>query len=388
MQASFPDEFALVAACCRWPPTAEVVADVQRRAAGALDWRLVLRVAARHRVIGLVYHALHAAGVPCPEDVQAILERKGGAIARQNLALAAETLRLQRHFDAAGIAAVVLKGASLAQRAYGSTAFKHGRDIDLVVPPAHAFAALRILEDDGYALVDPARELTDAQRHAYIARGYQMELFDARRGTRVELHWRLCENPHLLAGIDAFADGQSVPVAGGTVRTLNDADLFAYLCVHGADHFWFRLKWLADLNALLGTMDAAGLGALYAHAQAHGAGLCAGQALLLCERILGLRLPAVLHDVLVRDRGVRRLVAISLGNMIGANPAAEPVLDAARQAAELRWRFLLGRGTRFLLAQGGIAVTAPADVLRWPLPPALRFVYPLVRLPSWVMRRR
>ena len=66
----------------------------------------------------------------------------------------------------------------------------------------------------------------------------------------------------------------------------------------------------------------------------------------------------------------------------------QTVLDAARQAAELRWRFLFGRGTRFLLAQGAIAVTAPADVLRWPLPPALRFVYPLVRLPSWVMRRR
>jgi hypothetical protein len=388
MQPSFPEEFALVAVCCRWPPTAEVAAEVQQRAAGALDWRLVLRIAERHRVVGLVHHALHGAGVSCPEDVQAILKLKSASIARQNLALAAETLRLRRHFDEAGIAALVVKGASLAQRAYGSTAFKHGRDIDLVVPPANAFAALQILEGDGYALVDPARELTDAQRHAYIARGYQMELFNAPRGTRVELHWRLSENPHLLAGIDAFADGQFVPLAGGLVRTLSDADLFAYLCVHGAIHFWFRLKWLADLNALLAAKNDAELDALYAHAQAHGAGLCAGQALLLCERLLGLRTSPVLHDVLVRDRGVRRLVAISLGCMIGINPAAEPVLDAAQRAAELRWRFMVGRGPRFLLAQCAIAITAPADVLRWPLPPPLRFIYPLVRLPSWIMRRR
>jgi hypothetical protein len=388
MQASFSDEFALVAACCRWPPIADVVADVRRRAADALDWRLVLRIAERHRVVALVHHALHAAGVPCPDDVQALFERRSAAVARQNLALAAETLRLQRRFDAAGIPAVVLKGVTLAHRAYGGTAFKHGRDVDLVVPPAQACAALRILEDDGYALVDPARELTDAQRHAYIARGYQMELFDGRRGTRVELHWRLSENPHLLAGVDAFADGQSVPVAGGTVRTLNDADLFAYLCVHGADHFWFRLKWLVDLNALLAPIDDAGLGALYAHAHAHGAGLCAGVALLLCARILGRTLPAALHDALPCDRRVRRLVAISLDTMLGADPANAPVPDLARLAAELRWRFLFGRGPRFLLAQCAIAATAPADVLRWPLPPALRFVYPLVRLPSWVMRRR
>jgi hypothetical protein len=365
-----------------------MIATVQQRAAGPLDWSLVLRIAERHRVVGLVHHALHAAGVPCPENVQAILDRRSMAIAWQNFALAAETLRLQRHFAAARIPVVVLKGAALAQRAYGTTAFKHGRDIDLVVPRAHAFAALRLIEGDGYSLVDPARDLNDAQRYAYIARGYQMELADTRRGMRVELHWRLTENPHLLAGIDAFAGGQSVSIAGGAVPTLNDADLFAYLCVHGANHFWFRLKWLADLDAFLGQIGDAGLGDLYVHAQAHGAGLCAGQALLLCARILDRKLPADLHDKLVHDVGVRRLVALAIKNMVGADPAVAPVRNSARQAAEMRWRFLLGRGARFLLAQCGIAVTAPADVLRWPLPPVLRFVYPLVRLPSWVLRRR
>ena len=388
MQGSLSDEFGLVAACCRWPQTAETAAELDRLAQKAIAWDDVLRIAERHRVVGLVHHALHLADVSCPEHVQAILARRSTAIARQNLTLRAETLRLQCNFDALGIPFVALKGASLAQRAFGTTAFKHGRDIDLLVPPAHAFAALRRLEADGYGLVDPARALTDAQRDAYIARGYQMELFDARRGTRVELHWRLSENPHLLAGVDAFANGQSVPVTGGTLRTLNDADLFAYLCVHGANHFWFRLKWLADLNAVLTPIDDAGLGALYAKAKAKGAGLCAGQALLLCERILGRRLPTALRQSLVRDRGVRRLVALALCNMLGADPSAAPVRDAGRQAAEMRWRFMLGRGPRFVIAQCAIAVTAPADVLRWPLPRALRFVYPLVRLPSWVMRRR
>ena len=388
MQNAFPAEFAFVAACCRWPLTAAGVADVQRRAAGPLDWTFVLRIAERQRVVGLVQQALHAAGGACPEHVRVILERRSAAIARQNLAYTAETLRLQQRFDAAGVPVLVLKGAPLAQRAYGTTAFKQGRDIDLLVPPALAVAALRLIEADGYALVDPARELNDAQRRAYIARGYQMELADPRRGTRVELHWRLTENPHLLAGIDVFAGAQSVPLAGGAVRTLNDADLFAYLCVHGANHFWFRLKWLADLNAMLGAIDDAALTTLYAHAQAHGAGRCAGQALLLCERILGRALPAGLRDELSSDRGVQRLVALGIEAMIGSDPAAEPVRDTARQGTEMRRRFLLGHGPRFFLAQCAIAATAPVDVIRWPLPPALRFVYPLVRLPSWVIRRR
>ena len=384
MKGDFSGEFALVAACCRWPQTTETGVLLHRMARQTVDWRAVLSLAERHRVVGLVHHALHAAGVPCPDDVQAVLTRRSTVIARQNLTLIAETLRLQGLLDEAGIPVVILKGAALAQRAYGSTAFKHGRDIDLQVPPAHAFAALRLLEAGGFALVDPARTLTDAQRHAYIARGYQMELADPRRGVRVELHWRLTENPHLLAGVDVFAGGQAVAIAGGALRTLDDPDLFAYLCVHGANHFWFRLKWLADLNAFLAGFDDPGLMALYRHAQRHGAGLCAAQALLLCERLLGRTLPAVLHEALVRDRRVRRLVALGLSNLAGA----APMRDAARQAAEMRWRFLLGRGPRFLIAQCAIAMTAPADVLRWPLPPAMRFVYPLVRLPSWVMRRR
>lgn len=383
MRDTLFDEFALVAACCRWPQTAASGRDLHRLAK-TVDWREVVAIAERHRVVGLVHHALHVAGVPCPDDILAGLARRSTAIARQNLTLAAETLRLQARFDEAGIPVVNLKGASLAQRIYGSTAFKHGRDIDLAVPAAHAFEALRLLEADGFTLVDPARTLTDAQRHAYIARGYQMELADRRRNTRVELHWRLSENPHLLSGIDAFANGQTVTVAGGALRTLNDPDLFAYLCVHGANHFWFRLKWLADLDALLAGVDDAGLTALYGHAQSHGAGLCAGQALLLCRRLFGRTLPAALHDALMRDRRVRRLEALGLSNLVAAAPAR----DAARQAAEMRWRFLLGRGPQFLASQCAIAMTAPADVLRWPLPSALRFVYPLVRLPSWVWRRR
>jgi hypothetical protein len=39
------------------------------------------------------------------------------------------------------------------------------------------------------------------------------------------------------------------------------------------------------------------------------------------------------------------------------------------------------------VAQWALTLTAPADVVRWPLPASLRFLYPLIRLPSWVMRR-
>lgn len=382
-----PDEFALVAACCRWPLTAEAAADVRRLAGQTVAWGKVLRIARRQRVIGLLHHALHETDAPCPAEIRNRLGQRSRALARDNLAMASETLRLQECLGAAGIAIVILKGAALAQRVYGTIALKQGRDIDLLVPPARALEALRLLEAEGYALVDPARALSQAQRNAFVARGYQMELVDAPRGTRVELHWRLSENPYLTAAIDPFANGQTVSLPAGAVRTLNDPDLFAYLCVHGANHFWFRLKWLADLEALIARLGTDAIPGLYRHAQACGAGLCAAQALALCERIFGRALPAGLATMFARDRRVRRLVGIALEAMIGAGVAAEPENGAARQGAALRHRFLLGRGLRFSLAQCGIMLTAPADVIRWPVPAPLRFLYPLIRLPSWILRR-
>jgi hypothetical protein len=385
--AAVSDEFALVAAACRRPLTPEAAATVRRRAAAPLAWDTVLRIAGRHRVVALVGEGLRAAGAACPAAVQARLARQRRAVARQSLALAHETLRLQRRLDAAGIPVLTLKGAALAQRVYGTIALKHARDIDLLVPPARALEALRLLEADGYALVDPAPALSGPQRSAFVARGYQMELADGRSGARVELHWRLSENPYLTAGIDPFAGVQMVALAGGAVRTLGDADLFAYLCVHGAGHSWFRLKWLADLEALLGHLGDDAVPDLYRYAQAHGAGLCAAQALSLCARLFDRRLTPGLGEDLARDRRTRRLVAIAGEALIGADPAAEPVIDAARQGLALRRRFLLGRGLRFRVAQWALTLTAPADVVRWPLPASLRFLYPLIRLPSWVMRR-
>ena len=55
----------------------------------------------------------------------------------------------------------------------------------------------------------------------------------------------------LLRQVGLGSPTQEVAVLDGSLRTLGDKELFAYLCVHGASHCWFRLKWLADLNAWL-----------------------------------------------------------------------------------------------------------------------------------------
>lgn len=385
---TLPREFLLVAACCRWPFDAVAIAAVRATAVSGLDWRYVLRIVRRQRVAGLVHHALATAAIDVPASEAQAFAADAERIVRQNLLLAAESARLQRGFDAARIAAVVLKGAALGQLAYGSLGLKDSRDIDLLVPAAQAAEALRVLESEGYALFSPADALNDTQRDAYIQYGNEFALRRPGRDPVVDLHWRLTDNMRFLAGIDAFAHVQTVAISGGaSLRTLGDDDQFAYLCVHGASHAWSRLKWLADLNALLARAGEAGITRLYRHAQATGSGFCAGQALLLCQSLLDRRLPAALDAELRRSRRLAILNRMALDAMVGPDGATEIEHRPFGSTRVALMRLLLGRGLAFYVAQGRILAVRLTDVVRYPLPRPLHFLYPLLRLPMWLWRR-
>jgi hypothetical protein len=376
--------FALVAACCRRPLDAQVVAAV-RAAAETADWPAVLGLAARHRVEGLVDEALAAAGIDGPPPVAARLTARAHDIARGNLAMAAEIVRIQRAFDAAGIPMLMLKGVALAQLAYGAFTRKHNRDIDLYVPRTSALAAMQRLEAEGYALAEPKTQLTEAQQRMLITYAREAVLVHRDKRHTLELHWQFTDNPRLLDGIGAMPATQEVAlIPGSVVRTLNHDDLFAYLCVHGASHSWSRLKWLADLNALQARGSDAEIVRLYRHAQAHGAGLCAGQSLLLCRDVFARRLPAALENELTRSTRVRQLVRIAHRAM--RTPEADGGTRFSAKTRAFFTSFLLGEGVAFVAAQCRIVSIGLADALRYPLPRRWHFLYLLLRVPSWLWR--
>lgn len=379
-------EFLLVAACCRWPPS-KSRDDAIGAAADPIDWDNFLRVVKRQRVAGLVHNALLSAAIGIPAPVALQIASDAMRILRRNLILASETIWLCNVLDAAQIPVVVFKGVALAQLAYGSLRVKHARDIDLLVPPDRAEIALRLLEQEGYALASPAPHLSDTQRRALIRYGREVELSHPDTRVRVELQWRVADNPMLLKDVDACSGTQNVSLPDGAkVRTLENDDLFAALCVHGALHAWSRLKWLADINALI-MAHSLDITQLYRYAQAKGAGLCAGQALLLCYRLFDLQLPPALRDEFQTNRRVEKLTVIALSAM--TDPHAGPEIDRGflGVARVVRTQFLLGKGWEFFLAQCRVASVGPVDVIRLPLPRSLHFLYPLLRLPMWLWRR-
>ena len=207
------------------------------------------------------------------------------------------------------------------------------------------------------------------------------------KGLLVELQWQLAKNPRLLAGIDAHSPAQSVAMAECvSIRTLAPDPLFAYLCVHGAQHAWSRLKWLADFDALT-PANGADLLRVFRYAQSIGAGRCAGQALSLCNLLFGLDLPAEIVAEIDQDGSLHRLATIAIETICEDHTEADRRRSFGNWMRVIFSQFLLGRGPAFLAAQYRAEAVRTLDLIALPLPPALHFLYPALRLPLWLWRR-
>jgi Uncharacterised nucleotidyltransferase len=387
MARSFSVEFQLAAACAMWPSSDRRTEAIRAAGSGALDWLRFLRVAQRHRVLGLAHQGLTEASLNVPAEICREIGAQAATLARQNLAMAAEALRLQRLFDEAHLPVVFVKGSSLAALAFGNIGVSGGEDIDLLVPEETLPAATALISSAGYRRFDPPPDISDAQLLQVMPLRKDLPFVHQASGLRIELHWRLFLNPHAMAETSLIAESRVVPVAGTKgLRTLGQDDLFAYLCMHGALHWWNRLKWLADVNALLATTPDDGVERLVRAAEARGVGRAAAQALLLCQKILQAPLTASLRATLDNRAIARFLEATALNAMTTGQGEQDPHEVRFGTTRGSLSTFLLSPSWRYQLAELRVQLTNPTDVITVPLPQRLRFLYPVLRLPLWVWR--
>lgn len=381
-------ELALAAACCRWPPTPSRKAAVLGYASRGVNWQILVEVARRHRIEGLVWNGLREAGVDVPSAAAGQLQGAAARIARDNLAFAAESVRLQRMLDAAEVPFLFVKGVTLAQLAYGTLGLKQAWDIDLVVAQHSIGRICALLRDAGYRRIHPGPEVSDARFQVWMSLCKESVWRNDRNGIHVELHNALVDNPLFLAGVGLHSPRQSVQVAAeARLSTLSTTHLFSYLCAHGAGHSWARMKWLADVAALLKDNAPPEIERLYEESLELGAARSAGAALLLCSELFELALPSSLESRLRCDGPTLCLARIALNSMARGDGRTElDRLTFATIPIHLSY-FLLVPGWRFKRAEFMRRLVSAWDRVTIPLPRALHFLYPVMLIPRWLMRR-
>jgi hypothetical protein len=387
MALSLSPEFRLVAACAMWPPSDRRTEAIRTAGAGPIDWHRFLRVARRHEVIGLVHLGLTQAQLDVPPGIPREIGIEAATIVHKSLALAREALRLQSLFNEAELPVLFVKGAALALQAFGNLGLRSGQDIDLLVNYETLPAAIALVLRAGYHRFDPPSDISDAQLRLLMPLRKDLGFVHQATGLRIELHWRLFLNSYAMVEASIMTASRVVPLAGADgLRTLGEEDLFAYLCMHGALHWWNRLKWLADVNALLAVVADDGVEHLVRAAEARGAGRATALAIALCRRLWGTALTAPLVETIGKSFSMPWLEATALKAMTTGQSEREPRDARFGTTRGSISTFLLSRSWRYMLTELSIHLTNQTDVLTVRLPERLWFLYAILRLPLWVWR--
>jgi len=213
------------------------------RARDAAEWEAVLVLAAEERVLPWAVSCLRAQDAsPAPE-----FETRLRAIER-DAAIAAfywstQLKEVLQAFARLKLTAVPLKGPFLAERLYGSTALRVGRDLDLLVAKGDVARAEAVLTAIGFV--------------AGVADDYHRQWY--RQSATIELHHDV-ENP-LTFNFEvesALRRARPAEFQGQPCRQLAPEDELLFLCLHAARHRNERLSLIVDLQLAFRKLPANG----------------------------------------------------------------------------------------------------------------------------------
>ena len=168
-------------------------------------------------------------------------------------------VRLQQFFQADGICAIYMKGLFLSHLYYGDIGKRNLVDLDVWVEEKFFNQGKVFLRALGY--------VSTLDHHAYNQRQLNFihqcnhdEIFyhpGESSAPVIELHWKLRNalGNFMFDPIKEQEKLMRVEMNGVSFSVFNHVDQFIFLCVHGAEHGWYKLKWLVDLVHLNKTID-------------------------------------------------------------------------------------------------------------------------------------
>jgi hypothetical protein len=366
-------EYKLMLSCCRVIPGNKELKLREDAFAETIYeeafWALVLR----HRVFPIVFFNLQQEA-----RLSMGLKEKLKQYSENNQRLALQSLlmrhRLQKELDQHGFKGFFLKGVKLSELYYGDPGLRQVMDLDCWVEERAIGHAMEWLYDEGYVSMPDVRRLNNLQFAFVRKTDHDLQFFTEKPGLPkiIELHWAL-----------------RGPLGGFNLRPetpMNEVDHFLYLCAHGTEHGWFRLKWLFDLPQIMDRVafewDLVRERAIVLDCLDH-----LEITMMVLEAVLNEPMPAAIMDHLIPSTYTSQLSyihkAISSATVFNDNDA--------NRLAYLRYMNALSR-KKINWALILKYMTSPKDWELLPLPSRLFFLYfplrPFLFLWRWIFEKR
>lgn len=195
-------------------------------------WGRTLQIADWHRLSPLLHSHLASAEEDVPPAVRSALERAYLAAAARSLFIADALRRVLDALAAAGVPALLLKGAALVETAYADPAWREMLDLDVLVPDESLRTANAALAALGYRTLEATETPEPALGHTRLAPHHDAALVGAERLLAVELHRHvaIAGEGRGFAIDDVWARARTAP--GATHLLPAAEDLLLHVCLH------------------------------------------------------------------------------------------------------------------------------------------------------------
>jgi Uncharacterised nucleotidyltransferase len=378
-------EAELLLCCARThigPDTAERVRQLLKE---QIDWNHLIEIASYHGTIPLLFWNLSRLS---PDDVPKTtldqLKAAYNAIARWNLSLTGELLKLLSLFRDRGIRALPLKGPALAAAAYGNLSLRQFCDLDILVPKEDMLKAKEVLMSHSY---HPKLNLTAGEEAAYLKSHHDYTFVRAKDSVVVDIQWGVTQWSFAFP-FDfehAWKYREVISMAGASVLNIAPEILLLMLCVHGTKHRWEQLKWICDIAQIVDTYrEKLDWDRLMDQACTLGGKRMLLLGLSLSSDLLGARLPDALVKKIANNSSVNSLASQVIGRLFGdrSNPNLLVELEEGPfffWSARERWRDKLAIAWRYFPEYfQRLIVPNNGDKEFLKLPPSLSLGYYLV----------
>ena len=269
-----------------------------------VSWPALFTLAEAHGVMAMLAAALRRVddNVAPPDTAQKIREYHRAQVLSA-MKMTAELFRLVDLFRAAGLETVLVKGPTLAMRAYGDTGSRIFGDLDFVVRQRDILRATELMISAGYDFdvsPDDIRAAKIPGQYSFVRKGAPL---------LVELHTERTMRyfPRALPVEKFFAARQFELLDGHEIPVLSVEHELVLVCIHGAKHLWERLTLVADVAALAARQTTLNLQESFAVAEGAGAGRMLRTGLILAEDLLRAPLPQEIQSRIRADAAASRL---------------------------------------------------------------------------------
>ena len=243
--------YALLIECCRHESDDH---KLEYLAGQISDWAGFLESSYAHGVYALVAKSLKSIHA-VPDPIKSVLKITNLDIARRNMTMTAELLRIMKLLEDSGISALAIKGPVLSQMIYGDITQRQFADLDILVDENDLYHAGKVLDENGYYFEQPLKYL---KNKTLLKIEKDITFSNEQQNIYIEIHWRLFAGKLFAkSNIDLFQENPvMVRVNHQNIATLDDSIYILYLLLHGSKHLWNRLEWIVDIDRLVRTKSA------------------------------------------------------------------------------------------------------------------------------------